>query len=236
MDNTNENKRKGIFSLQYKAAIFDLDGTLVDTLEDLAISVNEMLASYGFPTHTIDEYRYFLGNGSKKLIERTLPKEKAQDEAFVIEAMKRYQAIYEHHRDHTGPFKGIQEVLDKLKAMGIPMGVCTNKHQQAADEIIGGMFPKGTFTTVMGDRPGLPIKPDPTKPLMMAKEYGVKPEEVAYFGDTSVDMDTAVNAGFLPIGVLWGFRPEKELLEHGAKVILARPDELFAKVEFAKRP
>lgn len=221
--------------MQYKAAIFDLDGTLVDTLEDLAISVNEMLTSYGFPTHPLDEYRYYLGNGSKKLIERTLPKDKAQDAAFVIEAMKRYQKIYEHHRDHTGPFKGIQEVLDKLKAMGVPMGVCTNKHQQAADEIIGGMFPKGTFTTVMGDRPGLPIKPDPKKPLMMAKEYGVKPEEVAYFGDTSVDMDTAVNAGFLPIGVLWGFRPEKELLEHGAKVILAKPEELFEKVEFAKR-
>ncbi|MFV0636203.1 HAD family hydrolase [Mitsuokella sp.] len=219
--------------MQYKAAIFDLDGTLVDTLEDLAISVNEMLKSYGFPTHTVEEYRYFLGNGSKKLIERTLPKDKAQDEAFVLEAMKRYQEIYEHHRDHTGPFKGIQPLLDKLKDMGIPMGVCTNKHQQAADEIIGGMFPKGTFTTVMGDRPGLPIKPDPTKPLMMAKEYGVKPEEVAYFGDTSVDMDTAVNAGFLPIGVLWGFRPEKELLEHGAKVILAKPEELFEKVEFA---
>ncbi|MGN0951309.1 MAG: HAD family hydrolase [Mitsuokella sp.] len=219
--------------MQYKAAIFDLDGTLVDTLEDLAISVNEMLKSYGFPTHTVEEYRYFLGNGSKKLIERTLPKDKAQDEAFVLEAMKRYQEIYEHHRDHTGPFKGIQPLLDKLKDMGIPMGVCTNKHQQAADEIIGGMFPKGTFTTVMGDRPGLPIKPDPTKPLMMAKEYGVKPEEVAYFGDTSVDMDTAVNAGFLPVGVLWGFRPEKELLEHGAKVILAKPEELFEKVEFA---
>ena len=162
--------------MQYRAAIFDLDGTLVDTLEDLAISVNEMLESYGFPTHPLDEYRYYLGNGSKKLIERTLPKEKAADEAFVIEAMKRYQAIYEHHRDHTGPFPGIQAMLDALKAKGIPMGVCTNKHQQAADEIIGGMFPAGTFTTVMGDRPGLPIKPDPKKVLMMAKEYGVKPK------------------------------------------------------------
>ena len=109
--------------MQYRAAIFDLDGTLVDTLEDLAISVNEMLASYGFPTHPLDEYRYYLGNGSKKLIERTLPKEKAADEAFVIEAMKRYQAIYEHHRDHTGPFPGIQAMLDKLKAQGIPIGV-----------------------------------------------------------------------------------------------------------------
>ena len=219
--------------MQYKVAIFDLDGTLVDTLEDLAISVNEMLQSYGFATHTVDKYRYYLGNGSKKLIERTLPQDKAADEAFVIEAMKRYQAIYEHHRDHTGPFPGIQDMLNQLKAQGIPMGVCTNKHQLAADEIIGGMFPAGTFTTVIGDRPGLPVKPDPKKVLMMAEEYGVKPEEVAYFGDTSVDMDTACNAGALPIGVLWGFRTKEELLEHGAKVLLAKPMELFDKVEFA---
>lgn len=219
--------------MKYKAAIFDLDGTLVDTLEDLASSVNEMLTSYGFPTHSLEAYRYYLGNGSKKLIERTLPQKQAQDASFVLEAMKRYQAIYEHHRDHTRPFPGIQPMLDELKAKGIPMGVCTNKHQQAADEIIDGMFPSGIFTIVMGDRPGLPIKPDPKKPLMMAEAYGVNPEEVAYFGDTSVDMDTAVNAGFLPIGVLWGFRTEEELLAHGAKVILAKPEELFGKVEFA---
>lgn len=219
----------------YQAAIFDLDGTLVDSLEDLAISVNEMLEDYGFPQHELAEYRYFLGNGSKKLVERALPADRAKDPAFVETALKKYQGIYEKHRSHTKAFDGVQEVLDRLKGMGIPCGVCTNKHQMAADEIIAQLFPKDTFSVVMGDRPPLPVKPDPTKVLMMAKEYGVSPDRVAYFGDTSVDMDTAVNAGFLPIGVLWGFRTKDELLEHGAKVLLAHPMELFEKVSFQKK-
>lgn len=220
---------------EYQAAIFDLDGTLIDSLEDLAISVNEMLAFYGFPQHELAEYRYFLGNGSRKLVERALPAERAKDPTFVDTAMKRYQSMYEKHRSHTKPFAGILDVLNKLKGMGIPCGVCTNKHQMAADEIIARLFPKDTFSIVMGDRPPLPVKPDPTKVLMMAKEYGVRPDRIAYFGDTSVDMDTAVNAGFLPVGVLWGFRPREELLEHGAKILLAHPMELFENISFLKK-
>lgn len=220
--------------MQYKAAIFDLDGTLVDTIEDLSISVNEMLKEHDLPQHTVDEYKMFFGNGSKKAIERSLPKEKADDATFLQGAIKRYQQIYEHHRNHTKPFDGIIEALQELKSYGIPLGVCTNKHQQAADEIVGGMFPKGMFSEVLGDRPGWPVKPDPMKVLLMAKKYGVKPREVAYFGDTSVDMDTAVNAGFLPVGVLWGFREKAELLEHGAEIILQKPEEILTKVKFAK--
>lgn len=221
--------------MEYKAAIFDLDGTLIDSLADLADSANAMLKSYGFPTHPLDPYRYFVGNGSRKLMERCLPKEKAADPHFVDEALELYKDIYaKHTQDKTRPYKGIQEMLDKLTAMDIPMGICTNKHQSAAEEIVQAMFPAGTFRTVMGDRAGLPRKPDPKKVLMMAAEYGVKPAEVAYFGDTSVDMDTANNGCFLPIGVLWGFRPKEELIEHGAKVLLENPAELFEKVKFAR--
>ena len=221
--------------MEYKAAIFDLDGTLIDSLADLADSANAMLKSYGFPTHPLDPYRYFVGNGSRKLMERCLPKEKAADPNFVDEALERYKDIYaKHTQDKTRPYKGIQEMLDKLMAMDIPMGICTNKHQSAAEAIVQAMFPAGTFRTVMGDRAGLPRKPDPKKVLMMAAEYGVKPAEVAYFGDTSVDMDTANNGGFLSIGVLWGFRPKEELIEHGAKVLLENPAELFEKVKFAR--
>lgn len=221
--------------MEYKAAIFDLDGTLIDSLADLADSANAMLKSYGFPTHPLDPYRYFVGNGSRKLMERCLPKEKAADPHFVDEALERYKDIYaKHTQDKTRPYKGIQEMLDKLMAMDIPMGICTNKHQSAAEAIVQAMFPAGTFRTVMGDRAGLPRKPDPKKVLMMAAEYGVKPAEVAYFGDTSVDMDTANNGGFLPIGVLWGFRPKEELIEHGAKVLLENSAELFEKVKFAR--
>lgn len=220
--------------MQYKAAIFDLDGTLIDSLEDLAQSANAMLESYGFPTHEIDPYRYFVGNGSRKLIERCLPKEKGANPAFVTEALERYKAIYaEHTQDKTHVYDGIMDMLERLQAMNIPLGICTNKHQSAAEEIVGSMFPAGMFRTVMGDSKGLPRKPDPKKVLMMAADYGVKPEEVAYFGDTSVDMDTAVRGNFLPVGVLWGFRTKDELIEHGAKVLLEKPEELFEKVEFA---
>lgn len=220
--------------MQYKAAIFDLDGTLINSLEDLANSANVMLESYGFPTHPIDPYRYFVGNGSRKLIKRCLPKEKGADPDFVEEALARYKKIYAAHtQDKTRPYDGIPEMLAALKRMNIPMGICTNKHQSAAEDIVNAMFPSGMFVTVIGDQPGLPRKPDPKKVLRMAEEYGVKPEETAYFGDTSVDMDTAVNAGMLPVGVLWGFRPQEELIEHGAKVLLEKPSDLFRNIEFA---
>lgn len=216
-----------------KAAIFDLDGTLIDSLADLADSANEMLAGYGFPTHPVEPYRYFVGNGSKKLIERCLPEEKGSDEAFVMEAMARYKDCYAKNLLHkTRPYDGIMEMLLKLQALKIPMGICTNKHQSASDAIVGELFPAGLFLDNIGDRAGLPRKPDPQKVLMIAEHMGVAPSEVAYFGDTSVDMDTAANAGFLAIGVTWGFRPREELVEHGAKILLDHPSELFSQVDF----
>ena len=219
--------------MKYKAAIFDLDGTLINSLEHLADSANAMLESYGFPTHPVEPYKYFVGNGSRKLIERCLPKEQASDPAFVDEALERYKAIYgQHTQDKTHVYDGILEMLNELKKRNIPMGICTNKHQSAAEDIVNAMFPADTFQSIMGDQKGLPRKPDPKKVLMIAEKFGVQPEEVAYFGDTSVDMDTAKNAGFLAIGVLWGFRPKEELVEHGAEVLLEQPDELFEKVTF----
>ena len=219
--------------MKYKAAIFDLDGTLINSLEDLADSANAMLESYGFPTHPVEPYKYFVGNGSRKLIERCLPKEQASDPAFVDEALERYKHIYgQHTQDKTHVYNGIMEMLNELKKRNIPMGICTNKHQSAAEDIVNAMFPAGMFQSIMGDQKGLPRNPDPKKVLMIAEKFGVAPEEVAYFGDTSVDMDTAKNAGFLAIGVLWGFRPKEELVEHGADVLLETPMELFAHVDF----
>lgn len=225
-----------IISHVYKAAIFDLDGTLIDSLEDLADSANAMLESYGFPMHPVDPYRYFVGNGSRKLMERCLPKAQAADPAFVDEALERYKAIYaEHTQDKTHVYDGIPEMLAELQHRHIPLGICTNKHQSAAEDIVSAMFPAGTFQSILGDQKGLPRKPDPKKVLMIAESFGVAPQDVAYFGDTSVDMDTAKNAGFLPVGVLWGFRPKEELVEHGAKVLLGKPMELFGKVAFAEK-
>lgn len=219
--------------MQYKAVIFDLDGTLVDSLADLSDSVNLMLESYGFPTHEVEKYRYFVGNGSKKLMERTLPRDKAASAEFVEEALVKYKAIYkERLLEKTRPYNGVRELLAELKSRGIPLAVCTNKHNDAALTIVKILFAPGTFEEVLGDRPGFPKKPNPATPLEIASHLGVKPDEVAYLGDTSVDMETAVHAGFLPVGVLWGFRPEEELVKSGAKVLLKAPLELLEKVEF----
>ena len=219
--------------MQYKAVIFDLDGTLVDSLADLSDSVNLMLESYGFPTHEMEQYRYFVGNGSKKLMERTLPRDKAASAEFVEEALAKYKAIYkERLLEKTRPYNGVRELLEELKSRGIPLGVCTNKHNDAALTIVKILFAPGTFEEVLGDRPGFPKKPNPATPLEIASHLGVKPDEVAYLGVTSVDMETAVHAGFLPVGVLWGFRPEEELVKSGAKVLLKAPLELLEKVEF----
>ena len=219
--------------MQYKAAIFDLDGTLIDSLADLADSANEMLAGFGFPRHDLDKYRYFVGNGSRKLIERCLPAEKAADSAFVDEALAKYKRCYDKNLTHkTVCYEGIMDMLTALQAKHIPLGICTNKHQSAADIIVDKLFPKDMFVSVIGDCKDMPRKPDPKKVLLIAAKMGVKPAEVAYFGDTSVDMDTANNAGMLPIGVTWGFRPQEELVAHGAKILLDTPMELFSKVEF----
>lgn len=217
----------------YKAAIFDMDGTLVDTLADLADSVNAMLEHYKFPARSIDEVRQFVGNGARKLMERSLPPEKSGDANFVADALKIYNECYrERMTNKVKPYDGIPEVLTALEKKNIPLGICTNKQSFAAVAIAEKILSPIKFQKIFGDEPGKPKKPDPTRVLEIAKSFGVKPDEVAYFGDTYVDMKTAVNAGFLPVGVTWGFRPENELRETGAKIIVHRPEEILQLIKF----
>lgn len=214
----------------YKAAIFDMDGTLVNTLADLADSVNEMLAHYNFPRRTVEEVRIFVGNGARKLMERSLPAEKSADADFVTEALAYYNGCYERHlTNKTAPYDGIVELLKTLNAQKIPIGICTNKQHFAAVELAEKIFAQVHFGKIIGDAG----KPNPAAALDMAKNFGVTPAEVAYFGDTAVDIKTAVNAGFLPIGVTWGFRPESELRDSGAKVIVHKPSEILKSISFA---
>ena len=221
--------------MKYQAAIFDMDGTLINSLEDLADSVNEAMDHYGFPHHTLEEYRYFVGNGARKLIKRSIPQDKADDENFVSEVLDYYNGCYERNlTNKTRPYDGIIDMLQKLQAINIPLGVCTNKQQFAADEIVNKLFPAKMFSAVIGDSKGLPRKPDPTKVLQIASQFNVEPKFIAYFGDTSVDMETAKNAGFLSIGVTWGFRPKSELIESGAKILINHPSELWQHVDFEK--
>ena len=218
----------------YRAAIFDMDGTLVNTLEDLADSVNEMLKHFNLPTKTVDEVRLAVGNGAMKLMERVaLFGDKADDKNFLLEALNYYDGCYKKNMlNKTKPYDGIIELLAELKAKKIPLGICTNKQNFAAVEIAEKILSQIKFDAVIGDERGKPKKPDPTNALAIAKKFNVKPEEVAYFGDTSVDIQTAINAGFLPVGVTWGFRPESELIETGAKIIVHHPREILELIEF----
>ncbi len=218
--------------MAYRAAVFDLDGTLLNTLADLADSGNELLASYGMAPHPEPAFRYFVGNGSRKLMERILPGKSPEQ---IDEALARYKAIYEKHLTaKTTPYAGISETLSALKARGVRMAVCTNKHISAAEALIRKYFPADTFDTFEGDRPGVPRKPDPAHVRIVLEKMGVRPEETVYLGDSGVDMQTAVNAGTLPVGVLWGFREKDELMENGAQILLSKPSELLEKVDFVK--
>ena len=213
----------------FKAAIFDMDGTLVDTLADLQDSVNEMLAHYNLPPRSLDEVKNFVGNGARKLMIRSLP----ADCNFLDEALKFYNEAYARNcLKKVRPYDGIMKFLAALEEKKILLGICTNKQHFAAVAIAEKILAPIKFSYVSGDEPNLPRKPDPTRALAAAEKFFVAPEEVAYFGDTAVDMETAKNAGFLAVGVTWGFRPRSELESSGAQIIVDHPREILQQINF----
>lgn len=209
----------------FKGIIFDLDGTLVNSLQDLGESVNKVLAEYGFPTHSLEAYKFFVGNGIAKLIERALPAEHLAMQAAVL---ARFKEIYLMHQlDHTAPYSGIIELLHQLRNKGMLIGICTNKHEGAATEIIHKLFPDFQFDYIVGDRPDMPRKPNPLKVLNIAKAWNLAPAEIIYVGDSDVDMQTGVNAQMFTVGVLWGFRGAEELIRNGAQELVNYPAEIM---------
>ncbi len=217
----------------YGAAIFDMDGTLVDTLADLYDSVNEMLAHYDLPPRTLDEVRQFVGNGARKLMIRSLPADKSADDKFVDAALAYYDGCYARNcLNKVKPYAGITELLAALAEKKIPLGVCTNKQHFAATAIADKVLAPIKFAAVSGDAAGLPRKPDPARALAIAKKMSVSAADTAYFGDTAVDIQTALNAGFLAVGVTWGFRPRSELVDSGAQIIIDSPLEIFELIDF----
>ena len=218
----------------YRAAIFDMDGTLTDTLTDLHYSMNETLAHYNFPLLTLEQVKLFVGNGARKFMLRSLPTDKTADENFVDAALAHYNECYIRNcTRQVAPYDGIIELLTTLEAKKIPLGICTNKQHVAAVEIAEKILAPIKFSAVNGDESGQPRKPNPTRALAIAKNFGVKPDEVAYFGDTAVDIQTAHNAGFLSVGVTWGFRSRKELVDSGAEIIIDHPQEILERITFA---
>ncbi len=211
--------------MKFKAVIFDLDGTLLNTLDDLADSANHILCTLGLATHPVDSYKYFVGNGIPKLIERCLG---ADNQHLYEKALKMFNEHYAiHSKDKTAPYDGIDKLLKTLKDNNIPLGVITNKADVIAKEVISCYFGDDIFTCVKGLDSSIKAKPDPKGALQVAKALGVSPADVLYAGDSNVDMQTALNAGFTPLGVLWGFRSRNELVSGGAVYIANTPDEIL---------
>ncbi|MFC1633542.1 HAD family hydrolase [Planctomycetota bacterium] len=207
--------------------LFDLDGTLLDTLADIANSANAALVRLGFPTHPVDAYRYFVGDGSDCLIRRVLP-EDYRDELTVKKCHK--VALDEYAKrwaENTQPYPGILELLSELEKRGVPKAVLSNKHDNFTKIIVEKLLPGTSFHIVRGALPSVPIKPDPTAALQIAEEMNIPPARFLYLGDTNTDMQTATAAGMFGAGVLWGFRTAEELTAHGAKALLKTPDEVL---------
>lgn len=217
--------------MRFKGVIFDLDGTLLDTLEDLADAANGMLAEHRFPTHPTEDYRYFVGDGVQMLVTRALP-ENARDPKTIEACMQTMRVHYQRHLNvKTKPYEGILDLLDQLSGRGVKMAVLTNKPTAFAQPCVDGYFRVGLFDSVIGQQDGLPRKPDPTGAIQIARGWTFDPADILYVGDTSTDMETAVGAGMMPVGALWGFRPRKELEQHGAKVVIDHPTDLLRLLE-----
>lgn len=209
-----------------KAVLFDLDGTIADTLQDLAFGANYVLEQNGYDTHEIEKYKMFVGNGIPKLIERILPEQERTDENLqrIKKQFVEYYGV--HYCDKTKPYEGVVDMLAQLKEKGIKIAVVTNKAQAMADAVVNKLFGE-SFCKVYGQREDVPTKPDPTLTHIAMKDLDVTPDECLFVGDSNVDMQTANNSGAKAVGVLWGFRGEEELKAAGAKAIISYPAQLL---------
>lgn len=214
---------------EFKAVIFDLDGTLLDTLRDIADSMNSALESMGYPAHAVDAYKYLTGEGVAQLAERSLPPA-ARDDAAVEDCIQRFRAAYaENYMNHSRPYEGIPELLDVLAGRKIVLNILSNKLDDFTKLLARKLLSRWPFSHILGSGAGFPRKPDPSGALLIARGLNIQPAEFIYVGDTATDMRTAAAAGMHAVGVLWGFRGEAELREGGAAEIIRSPAELLAR-------
>ena len=213
--------------MKKKLVIFDLDGTLLDTIDDLATGANHALEVLGYPTHERATIRSFVGNGINKLLERSLP-EGEKTEEHVMRMRSVFIPYYDaHNADLTVPYEGIPELLERLQEGGVMLAVASNKYQAATEKLVAHYFPNINFIKVLGQRNEVPIKPDPAIVMDILKEAGVSKDAVLYVGDSGVDMLTALNAQVDAVGVTWGFRPKLELSTFPSLGLIDRAEELM---------
>lgn len=213
--------------MRYRAVMFDLDGTLLDTLKDIADSVNESLRRMGLPQHDVESYRYLIGSGREALVLGALP-EPRRDAATVGELTALVEQEYSRRWvNNTKPYPGIPELLDSLTAKGVSIAILSNKPQHNTDLSVSRLLSRWRFEAVVGSTPSLPKKPDPAGALQIAHKLNIPTREFIYVGDSGIDMKTATAAGMYPVGVLWGFRSSDELLDSGAKELMKQAADLL---------
>lgn len=214
----------------YKGIIFDLDGTLLDTIEDLRDSVNDVMKIYGWKEHDSKSCKMMVGNGFRKLIQRALPEEKQKDETFLDEAVDQFsKAYHKRYLNKTIPYDGILKLLETLEEKGIKIAVNSNKRGDYTSALVNKYFSQFPWTAVYGEREseGIPKKPDPSAALEIAGLMKLPKEEVLYIGDSKTDMQTGQNAGMDTIGVSWGFRGREELEENHASYVVDHPEDIL---------
>ncbi len=211
--------------------IFDLDGTLLNTIGDLAVACNVMLTLRGLPQHSYEEYCTFVGNGVLRLVERALPEPLRTPENILL-ARRDFVEYYTAHIDtYTKPYDGIVELLTEIRRRGIAMAVASNKFQAGTEKLVKSYFGDFGFVSVLGQRPDVPLKPSPAIVEEILASTGIPREEVLYVGDSGIDMETARAAGVRSVGVTWGFRSREELIEAGAGTLAGHPSEIIALIQ-----
>ena len=216
-----------------KLAIFDLDGTLIDTIEDLGTAVNHALGLRGLALHSMAEYKDMVGHGVRNLVKDALAGSlgRQPEDALVDSALADFVDYYVAHIDvHTRPYPGIQALLSKLQVKGLKLAVASNKFQEGAEKLVKEFFPDIRFVAVLGNSPELPLKPDAAVVQLVLDKAGVSREEAVFVGDSATDMKTAANGGVRSIGVSWGFRPRTDLEQSGAMDIADSAEQLFEKI------
>ena len=216
-----------LVSPNYRAVIFDLDGTLLDTIDDIAAAMNRVLESRGYKPYTVETYKALVGDGIEEMVTRALAGRKSAGEvvaAIVSDYRREYELCW---RLHSRPYPGVPELLAELARRGVRTAVLSNKSHPFTEAMTLGLLGAFRFDVIRGATPGVPLKPDPDPALRIAHEIGVPPAAVIFLGDTKVDMKTALAAGMLPVGALWGFRSAEELRTNGAAALIASPLDLL---------